>query len=763
MKRIAIVDKIDRGVKYSNIFPDIEFDVYHLSTSNKKKLLKADMDIEINEEDYDFLILLGAEPTKFFSKGSVTSHSGYLLDDKYLPIIDPAMLIFKPSMKPAFDKAVSNILEYVSGSKVASRHRNVEGIEDEGIALELLTNLAALPSSYIAIDTETSSLYPRDGYLLGISLSVDSYEGFYISSDVIDEECTAMLQKIIDKHTCIFQNAKFDISWLQYHLGLKFKLNDVDDVSWYEDTLLMHYVLDETTGTHGLKDLCIKYTDLGDYDMELDIFKRQYCKLHKIKLKDFSYDLIPFDIMVPYACKDVMGTLELFLMFKKLIEGSKFEQAYILLKQGSNFLIHVENNGVPFNLDRLLQAQIILSNNIFALEKTIYAFKEIGRLEEALKVKFNPNSVVHLRYLFYTVLGLPKHGKKTATGVDSVDVEVLDYLAGLHPVVGSIAKLKKDKKIKSTYIDKILIGINRDNKLRTFFNLTTTTSGRLSSSGKLNMQQLPRDQKIVKACIAAPEGYTIVSQDLATAEMYVAAVLSKDKALMKVFIDCAEGRGADFHSTIAHMVFRLPCLVTEVKSLFPALRQAAKAISFGILYGSGPQKVADTVNEEGDGNFTLQDANAAIEDYFATFPVLKKWLTSQKKFIETNGFIYSIFGRKRRLGDVFSKDRKTKGHALRSGINFLVQSVASDINLLAGIKLQKDLNKSNLDAQIFALVHDSILAIVKDEDVPAYLALAAVAAQADYGVMIPNCPIGIDQEVGDDYSFIEHEYFQEAA
>ncbi len=755
MKRIALVDKYDRGNNYDDLFPGIEVEHYHLASSNKAKLLKADKDIDIDTELYDYVILMGAEPTKHFTKGTVLSHQGYLIDDKYLPIIDPSMLIFKPSMKASFDKAISNISAYILGTKEKQIHRNKTGIEDTDLAIKVLQDILDLEKTEIGLDSESTALYPRDGYLLGISIAPTIVDGYYISSDVFDDCCEELLQKIIDKHHIVFQNAKFDMSWLAHHLGINFDIKNVKDVNSFDDTLLMHYILDESTGTHGLKPMCIKYTDLGDYDRDLDLFKRTYCRTHKIKLADFTYDLIPFDIMYPYACVDAMGTLELYYIFKELIVNTKLEKAYEMLKRGSNFLLTVENKGVPFSKDRLYKAQTLLTNDIYKLEQEIYDFPAIGQLENELKVKFNPNSVIHLRYLFYTILGLPKHGKKTDTGADSVDAEVLEELAKLHPVVSKISKIKKDKKIKSTYIDKILIGLNKDNRLRTFFNLTTTTSGRLSSSGKLNMQQLPRDNKIVKACIWAPKGYSIVSQDLATAEMYVAAVLSKDKALMKVFIDKQAGRGADFHSTIAHIVFRLDCLVTEVKELYPNLRQAAKAISFGILYGSGPATVAEAVNSEGDGSYTIEDAKNDIETYFKTFPKLKSWLTRNQNFIKENGFIYSIFGRKRRLGNVFSTNRSVSGHEVRSGINFLVQSVASDINLLSGVELQQYINDTGIDAEIFALVHDSILAIVKDEDLDEYLKAAKGITQRDYGVMITGCPIAVDQEVGEDYSFKE--------
>jgi DNA polymerase I-like protein with 3'-5' exonuclease and polymerase domains len=286
-----------------------------------------------------------------------------------------------------------------------------------------------------------------------------------------------------------------------------------------------------------------------------------------------------------------------------------------------------------------------------------------------------------------------------------------------------------------------------DGRIRTNFNTTSTSSGRLSSSGKFNAQQLPRDNPVVKGSIKAPPGYKIVSQDLVTAEMYVAAVLSGDTNLQDVFI-----KGKDFHSSIAQKVFKLDCLVEDLKKLFKIERQAAKAISFGILYGSGPDKVASTVNKEG-GNFTVEEAVETIDDYFKAFPKLRKWLNSCQSYIKEHGYIYSALGRKRRLKNVFSPDKGIAGHEVRSGINFLVQSVASDINLLAAIDMNRELKKSLLDAKIIMLVHDSIVAVVKEEHVEKFCELLKKCTQKDRGVSIRNCPIGVDQEIGDDYSF----------
>lgn len=189
------------------------------------------------------------------------------------------------------------------------------------------------------------------------------------------------------------------------------------------------------------------------------------------------------------------------------------------------------------------------------------------------------------------------------------------------------------------------------------------------------------------------------------------------------------------------------------------------------MYGSGPDKVAETVTEfnkeqaEEQGLdsyevFTVDDAKDAIRKYFKAYPRLKKWLDQQKQFIQENGYIYQFFGRKRRLPNVFSSDRGVAAGEVRSGINACVQGPSSDVNLLGAMDMHDYIKTSKLDAEIFALVHDSILAIVSDEDLEEYCEKLTHFIQKDRGLTIPGCPIGVDIEIGQDYSFggIEEQY-----
>ena len=743
--KIAVIDKAPNRTKYSDYF-EFEFDHYHMSSVAITKLLKKDVDLVVDLEPYDFVILVGAEAAKEYAKiTSVTNMAGQLVQDKYIAISNPAMLSFKPEGKPDFQRAVDRIHKYVKGQLKPSVQGDFAGIDDTNEAKRFLREILANAQGYVAWDTETTCLYPRDGYVLGVSMSYKTKHGRYILTDCLDDVCLDLMRKIAREYITVFHNMKFDFKMIKYHLDIDFPRDKV------HDTMVMHYVLDETD-SHGLKPLALKYTDYGDYDSELDDFKKAYCAAHGLLQDDFTYDLIPFDTISRYASIDTAVTYDLFHKFWPIVQANdKLRKVYEeILIPGTLFLMDMEEVGIPMSTERMAAASKYLDYEIEEAKKVVYSFDAVKQYEKDSGKIFNPNSVMQLRVVLFDYLGLNPTGKKTATGAVSTDAEVLGELSEEHALPAAILKVRQLGKIQNTYIQKILPEIDRDGRIRTNFNLIFTTSGRLSSSGKFNAQQIPRDDPIIKGCIQAPAGYKIVSQDLTTAEMYYAAVLSGDKNLQQVF-----SSGGDFHSTIAKMVFSLPCAVEDVKKLFGSMRQSAKAISFGILYGSGANKVAQTVTKglpDGE-SYPVEQARDDIKQYFTKFNKLKKWLEDRKNFIQTNGYTYSFFGRKRRLPNVFSADKGIAAHEVRSGINAEVQSLASDVNLLGAMRTATEIEAKGLDAKIFMLVHDSIVALVKDEDVVEYCEILKRNTQHSWGCEIPGTPIGVDQDIGEDYSF----------
>jgi len=744
MAKVALIETTPSSTNFDKYFK-FEFDRFALcSDSSKRKILKRDVDIEIDTDSYDWLILVGSEPFKNFTrKTSITEYNGKIIDDKFLALINPAMIKFRPEAKKSFEEAVESISGYVSGEltqKTLSEDKCYGITDSKELSRFLIKARDCEDYDFIGLDSETSALYCRDGYMLGFSMSYEPEHGVYVDCDAIDQTCEALMQQIFNKKRVVFHNAKFDLQWFQYHFNFEFP--------HFEDTMLMHYMFDENPGTHGLKQLAIKHTDYGDYEAELDTWITDYRKRTGILKQSFSWDLVPFDVMKNYAAMDAVVTFLLFQKFEKaILKNEKLYWVYKnILIEGCRFLTQVESNGVPFDKTRLEFGQKRMQEDIDAAVEKLNGYPEVRQFIKD-KDGFNPNSTVQLRSLLFDYVGLAPTGKKTGTGADSTDAESLQKLASEHEIPELILEIRQKVKIKTTYLDKIIPALDMDARLRTNFNLHGTTSGRLSSSGKLNMQQLPRDNPTVKGCIKAKSGNKIVAMDLTTAEVYCAAVLADDKNLQKVFKD-----GGNFHSTIAKQVFRLPCEVDDVAEHYTAERQQAKAVTFGIMYGAGPAKISEQVTKDSGQYFSPAEAKQTIDDYFAAFPKLKGWLDNTQKFIQANGFIYSHFGRKRRLPNVFSKDKGIASHEVRSGVNALVQSVASDVNLLGAIEMQKYIVKTGMKAKIFALVHDSVLAEVPEDEIELYVEKLRECIQRDRGLSIPGAPIGCDFDIADDYS-----------
>lgn len=745
MPNVALVETKPSRTNFAKEFDGaFEFDQYQLcSDPTIKKVLKKDCDIQIDTGSYDYIILVGSDALKYFTKiNSVTEYSGKKVEGKFLPVINPAMLAFKPEARKTWESSKQNIVAHINGEieDVIIDESIAMGTQDTEEAKAWIQAALDANPEYIALDSETNGLYPRNGHMIGISMSYTGESGIYIDTDCFDEEIEQMLHKLFSTRKVIFHNSKFDIAFFEYHFGFEFPD--------FEDTMLLHYLIDENPGGHGLKQLSIKFTPYGDYEKPMYDWIADFKRANGYNADSFSWDMIPFEVMKTYAAMDAVCTFLLYEKFVKIKQNPRLKKVYdTILIPGVRFLLRTQDNGVPFDRTRLLVAQELMQTDIDEAVQELHKVDAIRKFEEAQGKDFNPNSTVQLRSLLFDYIGLQPTGKKTGTGAHSTDAEVLQELSETHEVPKHILNIRQKSKIKNTYLDKIIPQLDRDSRLRTNFNLHGTTSGRLSSSGKLNMQQLPRDNPIVKGCIKAAPGHKIVAMDLTTAEVYVAAKLANDEALMDVFRS-----GGNFHSSIAHKVFRLDCLVEDVAEFYPTQRQAAKAVTFGIMYGAGPKKISEQVTKDSGSYFSVSEAKEVIDDYFQSFHRLKAWLENNQKFIEQNGFIYSFFGRKRRLPNVASEDAGIRSHSIRSGLNFLVQSPASDINLLGGIDMSEHIRTNNMKSRIFALVHDSILAEVPEDEVEVYRDALQHYIQLDRGVSIPGCPVGCDFDVADDYS-----------
>ena len=724
-----IIDKYLKGVEY---------DVKFLNSTGKEKILKKDIDLDMSElNDYKIKVCVGAESLKYVAgMTGVQKYNGVFLEKKYLPIMHPKICIIKPQLEDEIQRAFAQIPKLLSGEDVGKQaEKDYCFIETEEQFLKYKQELEDAPT--LVVDIETTSVSPHTGVILGIAISTRPHQGLYVSIDVVNAN-KKWFHMLFVNRKCIFHNSKFDTNYMETELGFEFPD--------YEDTMLLHYCLEEAVGTHGLKPLALRFTDLGDYERELDEYKKSWARKNKVKLADFNYGMLPSDILAPYACKDADATFQLYVKFKPLVDKSEeFNKLYgTILKPATHAMKRLEKNGGPVDIDQVKYLTEQYTIDMEECLEEIMSHEAVQRFERTQNKDFNPNSTYHLRELFFNILSM-KVTKKTDTGAPSTDKEVLANMG--HPLAEAILDLREKTKLAGTYISNIRNGVDKDGRLRSGFNIHGTTSGRLSSSGNLNYQNIPRDNKDIKKLFKARPGYKIIQCDLGTAEVYYAAMLSGDQFLQKAFID-----KLDFHSYVAKQMFNLPCEVNEVKKLYGNERQYAKAITFGIMYQAGPAKIAETVNKdakEGE-QISVPQSKQFINKYFSEAKALKRFIDASNSQIENHAFIYSFFGRKRRLPEAKSPNPGVSKHAIRSGVNFLVQSVASDINVLGVIDLIEWIEDNDyLDAILpFTVVHDSIVSEVREDLVDTYIENAKRCIQKDRGLSIPKCPIKVDFEIG---------------
>ena len=379
MANVALVEKVPSKTDFVRHFSnEFQFDRFSLcSDRTKKKILKRDVDIEMDTDEYDFVILVGSEALQHYTKErSITEHCGRLIQDKFIPVINPGMLAFKPEARETWDDALDKLKKYISGelTSVKIDETKFYGITDTAEALAWVKEARASISTHIAVDTETTGLYPRDGYILGISMAVDEDTAVYISTDCIDDEIVSEIQAIFREKQVVMHNAKFDLAMLEYHFNFEFPTID--------DTMLMSYMLNELPGNHGLKQLAIKHTPYGDYEKPMYDFIDDYCRRNGMLKGDFTWDMIPFDLIQVYAAMDACVTLRIFNVFtEELNKDPQIRRVYKnLLIPAMRFLKDVQETGVPFDRKRLEVSQNLMEDDIQKAIQLLERHEEVSRL-----------------------------------------------------------------------------------------------------------------------------------------------------------------------------------------------------------------------------------------------------------------------------------------------------------------------------------------------------------------------------------------------
>ena len=410
----------------------------------------------------------------------------------------------------------------------------------------------------------------------------------------------------------------------------------------------------------------------------------------------------------------------------KLFEEIEMPLAYVLFR--------METEGVRLDEGLLKKLSLETEKKIDAITRQIYkiAAQAQGALEDS--VPLNLNSPKQLSVLLFEKLKLPVV-KKTKTGY-STDEGVLVKLAEKYEIAGLILEFRQLAKLKSTYIDALPRLINsKTGRVHAYFNQTGTETGRLSSLNP-NLQNIPirteLGREIRKAFIPLKQDHVIISADYSQIELRILAHLSGDKNLKKAF-----EQDEDIHTYTAALIFDV-----KEKEVTPQMRNSAKRVNFGIIYGMSAFGLAK------DLSISQEEAQEFIDKYFLRYPAVKTFMDNEIKKAGEQGFVLTILNRRRYLSEIKSSNQAVKQFAERQAINTPVQGSAADLMKLAMINIQKGLEKQKLFSRLIITVHDELVFDVPKDEVETMIKL--IRKQMEHSLEL-SVPVKVTIKTGNNW------------
>ena len=541
-----------------------------------------------------------------------------------------------------------------------------------------------LQEKSFAFDTETDGLDPLTAGLVGMSFAIREQEAWYVPVPANREEATDIVLRLapalqhpeIEK---VGQNIKFDILALRkYGVRVKGPLFD---------TMLAHYLLNPELrhGMDYLAETYLKYKTVPIEDLIGPKGKKQA-----------SMRTVPIEQIKEYAAEDADVTLRLKHYFAPLLKQEGLESLFFEMEMPLIYVLaEMEATGVKLDTNALKQSSEVLSQQLSALEDSIY---------DLAGQSFNINSTKQVGEILFDKLKLDEKAKKTKTGGYSTSEEVLEKIRGKHPIVDKLLEYRGIKKLLSTYIDALPALIHPETgKIHTSFNQAVTATGRLSSTNP-NLQNIPvRDElgrEIRKAFIADDDDCIFFSADYSQIELRLMAHLSNDPHMVEAF--CS---GADIHAATAAKIYGIP--VEEVTS---DMRRKAKTANFGIIYGISVFGLAERLS------IPRAESKELIDGYFQTYPRIKEYMEESIRVAKEKGYVETLFKRKRFLPDINSHNAIVRGYAERNAINAPIQGSAADIIKLAMIRIHQRFEAEHLKSRMILQVHDELNFNVRKEE-----------------------------------------------
>lgn len=495
---------------------------------------------------------------------------------------------------------------------------------------------------------------------------------FVMKSDNFSEEQIITIFKpfFSEKYKKISYNLKNDIVFLH-----KYNIN-IENVIF--ETMLASYILNPTKSKYDYEHLAsdflnIQYPELkailgerknkkGLFELEQDAWLNYCCRHSKVS----------------FLCKPIMENLITQNEQQYLFFNIELPLTYVLA--------HMQILGIGVCEEELFSYGQILQKEIDNISKEIYWL--------ANDDTFNINSPKQIGKILFEDMGI-KGGKKTATGW-STSADILEKLADDNEIIRKILQYRTYSKLKSTYVDGLLAVLNKDTKrIHSNFNQMATATGRLSST-EPNLQNIPIKLELghkIRKVFKPEEGFIFIDADYSQIELRVLAHLSQDKALMDAF-----NKGQDIHKITASQIFN-----KNIDDISSFERSAAKAINFGLIYGKQAFSLAKELN------ITKKEAENYIDQYFEKYPTIKHFLDNVILEAKKNGFVKTIFNRKRDISEINSSNFIQKSAAERIAMNTPIQGAAADIIKIAMIKVFERIKKQNLKSRLILQVHDELL------------------------------------------------------
>jgi len=387
-------------------------------------------------------------------------------------------------------------------------------------------------------------------------------------------------------------------------------------------------------------------------------------------------------------------------------------------------LVDMERRGIGIDIPAF---------SAFAAEVNARLETLVEQMHRLAGVRFNVRSSQQLADVLYNQLGLKAPGK-TPGGAASTSAEVLERLAGQHPLVDAVLEYRKLEKLRSTYLEPLPALADASGRIHTSFNQLTTATGRLSSSAP-NLQNIPVRGELgrrMRSLFVAGPGKVLASADYSQIELRVLAHFSGDPALLEAFRD-----NQDIHSRTAALLFDRPA-----SAVTPEQRRQAKTINFGLLYGMGPQKLGRELG------LTLAEAKDFIAKYFEHMGKLKEYYQTLVDQAKAQGYVTTMAGRRRMLPDIHSRNTQLEAQARRQAVNTVIQGSAADIIKIAMLKAATDPVLAGLDAGLILQVHDELVI-----EAPAENGQASGERLAELmtGIVSLDVPLAVDMGVGRDW------------